>query len=189
MISDSQMNPTRCVQASFSHHVLTANSRNTGALAPAPMGIRQDLLNPRQRKRRNWKKESEHRAFSPSELVNLTNHSPTKAPLIKLCSFPRTTLTINHKLGGFNRNSFSHRSGCQKPEIKAFWGHTLKKKALGENPPSCLFHLLVVPGVPWLVAVSLSATLLTTLHCNGQFIHPTPLLEGQKLIHLRMGIA
>lgn len=130
------MNPTRCVQASFSHHVLTANSRNTGALAPAPMGIRQDLLNPRQRKRRNWKKESEHRAFSPSELVNLTNHSPTKAPLIKLCSFPRTTLTINHKLGGFNRNSFSHRSGCQKPEIKAFWGHTLKKKALGENPPS-----------------------------------------------------
>lgn len=134
-------------------------------------------------------KESEHRAFSPSELVNLTNHSPTKAPLIKLCSFPRTTLTINHKLGGFNRNSFSHRSERQKPEIKAFWGHTLKKKALGENPPSCLFHLLVVPGVPWLVAVSLSATLLTTLHCNGQFTHPTPLLEGQKLIHLRMGIA
>ena len=57
-----------------------------------------------------------------------------------------------------NRNAFSYHSGSPKSEVKA----TLLPEAPGEDP-SCLFQLLVAPGVPWLVAPSLPSLTCTQL--------------------------
>ena len=55
---------------------------------------------------------------------------------------------------GLKQQTFSS-SGGQKSEIKVSVGPFLQKP-LRENP-SCLFQILVVTGIPWLVATSLQS--------------------------------
>ena len=114
----------------------------------------------------NYRLGNKHREIQPqahqtaSQLRGQTWNPTCRGPISTLYEFPVAAVTNCHKLGvGVGRclkqqKIISHHSGCYKSTIKVSARPCSLWNPSGRILPY-LFHLLVAPDVPWLVATSL----------------------------------